>query len=664
MQPKIKLLLLIAGMITLPQGASAYQVTSYLEMLKVSAVGYNWKTLTLSNAYTDPVIVCTYNLPSFASNEAAVRVQKVGTNLQIKVQQPLDSSAVTASDVYCTVSESGTYTYPIKYEAHTVSSTQTNYSSDWAVAKMVNVSASPYKLQNYTKPVVTGQVMSYNNANFSTFWSNRCGAKGTAADNANICIGKHTGETVPTTPYTETLGYFIAEEGEYILANAYVNIALGANSIKGTGSGPPYNYSLARINTYATATQAAQNGGNGGWAVLFGASPISGDLQLAIEEETAAGDTTRKHTKEQVSYWVMQPLTQSYATLMINEVMYKQDTGINEFIELAVLSSGTILNYMISSQDGVAQNFRLPDVTVNAGDFVIFHSAVGTTSSSGGIHHVYSQKTSTPLANGGDDVVLLKPSNTDATTLNGSGTHNVIPVDYIAYGTGSIDPVPVSINLVTVSWNNADSTRLGSTAGGQSIALTPNSIDSNTSVCWEKSTSGDASSCPSFVITRDTDASAFINSEGMDNTAAPKIKLAKTVLTIYDPYNGASNPKAIPGSVLEYIITAKNSGILAADGNTIKLTDQVPDNTKLCVANMGYCKPPYFVDGSPSSGLSLGSTNYSNTGSSPYSYSATADADGADTSVTGLQAAMNGSFQAQTGATAPSFSLKFRVIVE
>ncbi len=662
MYPRVKLLLI--GMIGFSFNASAYPITSYLEMLKVSAVGYSWKTLTLSNFYTDPVVVCTYNLPSFASNEAVVRVQQVGANIQIKVQRPVDSTAVTASDVYCTISESGVYTYPIKYEAHTVSSSQTNYSSDWDLTKMVNIGSSPYKLQNYTKPVITGQVMSYNNPNFSTFWSSQCSSRKKSANNTNICIGKHTGQTVPTTPYTETLGYLIAEKGEYILSNAYVNINLGGDSIAGTGNSPPYSYSLSRTNAYATATQSAMDGIDGGWAVFFGTTPISNSLQLAIEEETIAGDTKRKHTKEQVSYWVMQPITQSYADLMINEVMYKQTTGIDEFIELAVISGGTILNYMISSQDGTAQNFRLPNITVNAGDFVIFHSAIGTTSSLVGIHHIYSQKTSTSLANGGDDVVLLKPSNIDATTLNGSGTHNVIPVDYVAYGTGSTDPVPVSINSVTVSWNNANNVHLGSTAPGQSIALTPNSIDSDTSVCWEKSTSGNASTCPSFIITRDTDASAFINSEGMDNTAAPKIKLTKTVLTIYDPYNGASNPKAIPGSVLEYIITSENSGILAADSNTIKLTDYIPDKTKLCVADSGYCKAPYLVDGSPSSGLSLGSTTYSETGSSPYTYSATVDSEGADANVTNFQAAMNGAFQSKIGVTAPSFSLKFRVVVE
>ncbi len=646
--------------------AGAYPITSYLEMVKASGVGNSWTNLSLSNSYTNPVVACTYNLPSIASNEATIRVQIIGSSIQVKAQPPNNSSPITASDVYCTVSEAGAYTIPIKYEAHRVDISTTNYGNGrWGSAYMMNVSSPPQKTQTYSSPVVTGQVMSYSNSSFSTFWSSRCNNRAAPATNASICIGKHTGQIVTTAAAWETLGYFIAESGEYTLANSYVKIALGGNSIRGTNNSPSYNYTLPRSYSFATATQSAMNGVNGSWAVLYGASPVGNSINLAVDEETVAGDTTRIHTAEQVAYWVMQPIVKTYANLMINEVMYRQSAGIKEFVELSVLSNGTILNYMISSQDGNSQNYRLPDINVNTGDYVIFHSGNGVNSSSGDIHHVYSQGSTAVLANSADDVVLLKPSNTDVTTLNGAGTHNVIPVDYMTYGTGgSIDPIPVSANGVTLSWNSVDSGRLGGTAVGESLSLTPNSTDSDTSVCWEKTTSGAASACPGFIITRDTDASAFVNSLGKSNTSSPQLSLAKTILTIYDPFNGASNPKAIPNSILEYIITAKNNGNLAADNNTIKISDHVPTNTKLCVTTIGNCKAPYFTNGSPSSGLSLASVAYSNNGGTSYVYSPVADADGVDSNVTDFRAAFNGAFQPKTGVTAPSFQLKFRVMVQ
>ncbi|MCF6191192.1 MAG: hypothetical protein L3J51_12000 [Cocleimonas sp.] len=627
-------------------------------------MGNAWKTISLSNTYSNPVVACTYNLPSSASNEGSVRVQVVGSSIQVKVQRPLNSSAVTASDVYCTISEEGSYTTPIKYEAHTVVSTQTNSSGAWQVSKTENVTAS--KVQTYTRLVVTGQVMSYNNPNFVTFWSNRCSSRTTPPYETGICVGKHTGESPISNPTTETLGYFIAEAAEYTLANAYVKIQIGGDSIRGVLDSPPYNYALPRSYTYATATITAMDGSDGGWAVLYGASPVSSQLSLAIDEDTVS-DTDRSHTSEQVAYWVMEPIVKTYADLRINEVLYRQAGGINEFIEFTVLSGGSILNYLVSSQDGgTSQDFRFPDVNVNVGDYVIFHSAIGTPSSSGGVHHIYSGKTSTPLANTADDIVLLKPSSTDATTLSGgSVAYNSIPVDFMTYGTGgSIDPAPVSVNGVTVSWNSVDSGRLGGAAGGESVSLTPNNTDTDTSVCWEKTTSGAASACPGFMVTRDTDASSFVNSMGKTNTAKPEINLAKSVLTIYDPYNGASNPKAIPGAVLEYIITAKNEGALAADNNSIVITDAIPANTKVCVTVLGDCKAPYFVNGSPSSGLSLASIAYSNDGGTTYAYTPSADSEGSDSNVTNIRASMNGAFLPKTGATAPDFQIKFRVVVE
>ena len=647
------------------QLAWATPITSYLEMVKVSSVGYAWKTVPLSNSYSNPVIACTYNLASTAANEAVVRVQPVGTGFQIKIQQPNDSNAVTAGDVYCTVSEAGSYTYPIKYEAHTVSSGTTNYGSDWSLALTENVSAAPYKVQTYSQPVVTGQVMSYENPGFSAFWSSSCTSRTTPPSDGSICIGKHTGQSVPALPNAETLGYFIAEEAEYIMANAYVKIELGVDKVVGAASaGTPYQYALNRNYSYVTATQSAMDGVNGSWAVLYGNSPISSTLSLAVDEETFAGDTSRKHTNEQVAFWAMEPIVKNYADLVINEVMYMQDTNFPEFIELYAKTAGSTLNYVLSSQDGVTQNYYLPDFTVAAGDYVILYSAIGTDNSAGNIHHAYTQSTKVVLANTGDDVVLLKPSATDTTPLVSSGTVNAVPVDYIAYGSGSTDAVPVSTLGVTVSWNNSDAARLGGTPIGTSISLTPNANDTDTSVCWEISNSGDASSCPGYIITTDSDSSAYVNSLGEDNNLIPIITLDKSVLTIYDPYNGASNPKAIPGSVLEYTITAANSGSAPADNNTIRISDVIPDRTKVCVDNTGYCRVPYFVDGTVSSGLTMGTVVYSDNGGTSYAYSASGDGDGADAFVTHLSAPTTGQFQPLTGGLPSSFSIKFRVVVE
>lgn len=51
----------------------------------------------------------------------------------------------------------------------------------------------------------------------------------------------------------------------------------------------------------------------------------------------------------------------------------------------------------------------------------------------------------------------------------------------------------------------------------------------------------------------------------------------KTSVVTADPVNGASNPKAIPGSTIQYAISIANSGSAPAD--TVILSDQIPANT-------------------------------------------------------------------------------------
>jgi uncharacterized repeat protein (TIGR01451 family) len=222
--------------------------------------------------------------------------------------------------------------------------------------------------------------------------------------------------------------------------------------------------------------------------------------------------------------------------------------------------------------------------------------------------------------------------------------------------------VPASEAAVTVSWDDSDGGRLDGAAAGQSISLTLNATDTDTSVCWELTTSTQATACPGFIVTHDSDTSAFINSQGFTNNFAPILALEKSVLTIHDPFNGASNPKAIPGSVLEYTITASNSGPAAADDGVIRITDAIPAGTKLCVSNSGHCVPPYLV--TTTSGLTLGTVVYSTNNGATYSTSTSPNGDGVDTSITHLSAPTSGQFQPLTGGVPSSFSLKFRVMVQ
>ncbi|CAM4346780.1 lamin tail domain-containing protein [Zobellia nedashkovskayae] len=104
------------------------------------------------------------------------------------------------------------------------------------------------------------------------------------------------------------------------------------------------------------------------------------------------------------------------------------------------------------------------------------------------------------LNNTGDDIWLYDSN----TTL----------VDYIAYGTNSgINQPPLP-----VIWNTSVQATLDNAGDGQSISLSPNGVDGDSSDCWEPTTSAQASGrCSGYLPTYDTDTSARITSPGGDN---------------------------------------------------------------------------------------------------------------------------------------------------
>jgi uncharacterized repeat protein (TIGR01451 family) len=71
------------------------------------------------------------------------------------------------------------------------------------------------------------------------------------------------------------------------------------------------------------------------------------------------------------------------------------------------------------------------------------------------------------------------------------------------------------------------------------------------------------------------DGAAFADDQYL--VAAAALTVAKTSSVFNDPFNGATNPKAIPGAVVEYSIVVTNSAATSATG--VVVTDPIPANT-------------------------------------------------------------------------------------
>ena len=155
---------------------------------------------------------------------------------------------------------------------------------------------------------------------------------------------------------------------------------------------------------------------------------------------------------------------------------------------------------------------------------------------------------------------------------------------------------------------------------------------------------------------------------------APDIILLKSVQTFSDPFNGESNPKAIPGGVMLYTITASNQGGGTTDANTVELADPIPVNTALFVGDINGAGsgPVLFTDGAIASGLtytfisiddltddvafSIDGTNYD--------YIPAPDAGGFDASITHMRINPKGPFNGASGGDIPTFEVKFQVRVK
>ena len=148
------------------------------------------------------------------------------------------------------------------------------------------------------------------------------------------------------------------------------------------------------------------------------------------------------------------------------------------------------------------------------------------------------------------------------------------------------------------------------------------------------------------------------------NFCRPYTTLAVTKVSsvISDPVNGTSNPKAIPGALVEYLITVSNTGSDNTDGNTVIITDDAPADAKMCLANLAGpgSGPVLFSGGSPASGLgysfvALGNTTdnlqFSNDGGTTWNYTPTPDADGCDPAVSDFRVRPTGVLIAGRAAT-------------
>ncbi|MGD2110168.1 MAG: trypsin-like peptidase domain-containing protein, partial [Phycisphaerae bacterium] len=169
-------------------------------------VGSGYVGVSLDNTYASPVIVCSVQ---YDNNTIPVvpRISSVtSTSFDIRLQAAASSGTVVADTVNCLVVEEGVWTVDgVNIEAQTYNSTVTDQNNSWGGQ------AQSYG-QSYSNPVVIGQVMSENDADWSVFW-----CRGTSKNNPPTASTLYTGKTVCEDPdatrANETVGFIVFERG-------------------------------------------------------------------------------------------------------------------------------------------------------------------------------------------------------------------------------------------------------------------------------------------------------------------------------------------------------------------------------------------------------------------------------------------------------------------
>ncbi len=265
-----------------------------------------WTTVDLGQTYASPVVIATPIYPTGVTTPVVTRINNItATGFDLKLDRADGLTGAVSFDVSVIAVEEGVYTPAsggVTMEAVKFTSSVTAGKSNWVAT------ARSYQ-NSYTNPVVLGQIMSANDANWSAFWC-MGSSQGSPPDASNLSIGKHIGEDPNKIRANEVIGYIVIESGTGSIDGVNFEAGLGSDIVLGlTNSTTPYTYNLSgSLNSASAAavSQAAMDGGDGSWAVLAGSAPFSPTSIGVYVAEDILGDSEQGHTSEQVGYIVFE----------------------------------------------------------------------------------------------------------------------------------------------------------------------------------------------------------------------------------------------------------------------------------------------------------------------------------------------------------------------
>lgn len=266
---------------TVPITVLAVEDSPKLWVGTTTAATGSWTQVSLPHTYSSPVVIAQ---PMLAPGTPAVvtRVRNVtDVSFEVTLQRPGSMGSVTGVTVHYFVAEEGVYdeaTHGLKMEAIKRLSTVTDTSGN-----LVGEEFLPQwnTTNHYALPAFFGQVMSYNDPNWSTWWSN--------ATSQIIVAGKHVGSDTNTNRADETLGSITLESGTVQFGQNYLRFGDSSSEFSETfGSGGNTLSFAGEPQVTAAIVQATglSGGENAYWSALTDTNNFAGnEVSMALRND-------------------------------------------------------------------------------------------------------------------------------------------------------------------------------------------------------------------------------------------------------------------------------------------------------------------------------------------------------------------------------------------
>ncbi|MFC1467303.1 M60 family metallopeptidase [Verrucomicrobiota bacterium] len=266
-----------------------------------------WTTVELDNLYDSMVVVAQ---PVLGAGQVPLvtRIRNASSGRFEICLQRTDGLTDPVSDVtieYLAVEE-GVYhpdTYGIRMEATKFNSTVTDHAMSWEGE--VRDYAFGSGADHYRQPSVFGQVMSFNDPDWSAFWS--CSIydkKKKAAIGPGFVAGRHVGEDPDTTRANETVGYVVIDSGftsQYQVGDLRFQVSslvegFSKKDHRLSSDVATYEFDMMPAATHGIIQASGLGGGDQGyWSVLEGPEPFSNSTVKARIVEDQLGSVEQNH---------------------------------------------------------------------------------------------------------------------------------------------------------------------------------------------------------------------------------------------------------------------------------------------------------------------------------------------------------------------------------